>query len=62
MQATVETFDPPTASGSVLTDEGRRLEFDHTAVAGGHLRHLRPGQRVHLDLDADGTVTTVRIF
>jgi cold shock CspA family protein len=62
MQATVEIYDPNTASGSVLTDEGNRLQFDHAAVEGGHLRHLRPGQRVHLDLDAGGTVTGLRIF
>lgn len=62
MQATVETYDPPTASGSVLTDDGHRLEFDHAAVEGGHIRHLRPGQRVHVDKDADGVVTGLRIF
>jgi cold shock CspA family protein len=62
MQATVETYDPSTASGSALTDEGNRLEFDRAAVEGGHLRHLRPGQRVHVDLAADGTVTGLRIF
>lgn len=62
MQATVETYDQPTASGSVLTDEGERLEFGQAAIEGGHLRHVRPGQRVHIDLDPEGTVTGLRIF
>ena len=62
MQATVETYDPSTASGSVLTDEGHRIEFGQAAIEGGHLRHVRPGQRVHIDVDADGTVTELRIF
>lgn len=62
MQATVETFDPATASGSALTDEGHRIEFGQGVVEGGHLRHLRPGQRVHIDVDADGAVTGLRIF
>ena len=62
MQATVETYDQPTGSGSVLTDEGERLEFESAAIEGGHLRHVRPGQRVHIDLDSEGTVTGMRIF
>ncbi len=62
MQATVETYDPATATGSLLTDEGKRLVFGHNAVTGGHLRHLRPGQRVHLEADAEGTVSDIRIF
>ena len=62
MQATVETYDPPTATGSVLTDDGHRLEFGHEAVEGGHLRHLRSGQRVHVDLDPEGSITGLRIF
>lgn len=62
MQATVETYDRATATGSVLTDEGKRLAFGHNAVTGGHLRHLRPGQRVHLEVDAEDTVIDVRIF
>ncbi|MEO6472807.1 MAG: hypothetical protein ABIR57_12555 [Aeromicrobium sp.] len=62
MQATVETYEPTTASGSVLTDEGKRIEFGQAAIDGGHLRHVRPGQRVHIDVDADGVVTELRIF
>ena len=62
MQATVETFDQSSVSGSVLTDEGERLEFGHAAIEDGHLRHVRPGQRVHIDLDSKGTVTGLRIF
>lgn len=62
MQATVETYDPTTSAGSVLTDEGHRIQFGQAAIEGGHLRHVRPGQRVHIDVDADGAVTELRIF
>lgn len=62
MQATVESFEPSTASGTLLTDEGHRLIFGPAAIEGGHLRHVRPGQRVHIDQDSDGSVTGLRIF
>jgi len=62
MQATVETYESATASGSVLTDEGRRIEFSESAIEAGQLRHVRPGQRVHIDVGSDGTVTELRIF
>ena len=60
MQATVASFDPETHAGSVVTDGGRVMEFGASALA-EHIRHLRPGQRVHLTLDGD-TVTSVRIW
>ena len=60
MQATVATFDPETGSGTVLTDDGRRVAFDGAAFAAGGLRLLRPGQRVRMDV-ADGRVVRVTI-
>jgi cold shock CspA family protein len=60
MQATVASFDPETGSGTVLTDDGRRVPFDPAAFAAGGLRLLRPGQRVKMDI-ADGRVVRVTI-
>lgn len=60
MQGTVANFDED-ASGEVVLDSGRRVRFDAAAFAASGLRLLRPGQRVRLDLDADGSVVAVRI-
>jgi cold shock CspA family protein len=60
VQATVATFDPDTGSGTVLTDDGRRIPFDPAAFAAGGLRLLRPGQRVRMDL-AGGRVVRITI-
>ena len=49
MQATVARFDPATGAGTVLTDDGRRVDFDADAFAAGGLRLLRLGQRVRLE-------------
>jgi cold shock CspA family protein len=54
VQATVATFDPATGSGTVLTDDGRRIPYGADAFAAGGLRLLRLGQRVRLET-ADGT-------
>ncbi len=59
VQATVAEFDPVTRSGAVLTDDGRRWEFDARAFDASGLRLLRPGQRVHVD--TDGTGRPVRV-
>jgi len=61
VQATVSSYDAATRSGSVLLDDGHRLPFDATALAGTRLRLLRPGQRVRLE--TDGTqVTALQIL
>jgi 2-phospho-L-lactate guanylyltransferase len=56
VQATVATFDPDTGSGTVLTDDGRRVPYGGDAFAAGGLRLLRPGQRVRLDTAGDRVV------
>ena len=61
MQGTVARFDQPTRSGGLLTDEGVPLEFDEATLA-DHIRHLRVGQRVFVDLDAEGMVTAISIW
>lgn len=50
MQATVSAFDPRTAAGRVLLDNGVELRFTSDALADSGLRLLRAGQRVRLDL------------
>jgi hypothetical protein len=51
VQATVSTFDPITCAGAVLLDDGVQLPFGPQAWRGLELRHLRPGQRVHVQVD-----------
>ena len=60
MQASVHEFDPVTAAGSVLLDDGRRLPFSPEAFGHSRLRLLRPGQRVTIDV-VDDVVVAVRI-
>lgn len=50
MQATVSAYDPTTAGGRVLLDDGVELGFTAGALAGSGLRLLRPGQRVRLEV------------
>ncbi|GAA2092990.1 cold-shock protein [Actinomadura alba] len=52
MQGTVRTYDAATRSGSVLLDDGTRLDFDATAFEAGGLRMLRFGQRVNLAVES----------
>jgi cold shock CspA family protein len=67
MQATVRAYDAATRCGSVLLDDGTRLDFDAAAFAAGGLRLLRSGQRVNLAIEkgADGdriSVITLSTF
>ena len=57
MQATVYRYDPQTYVGSVLTDEGVVLPFDVEALRLSGLRHLRPGQRLTVELGEAGRIT-----
>ncbi len=61
MQGTVASFDPSTGAGSLLTDDGMPLEFPATSLA-EHIRHLRMGQRVFVETDSNGTVTSIKIW
>ncbi|MDT0308234.1 hypothetical protein RM780_14855 [Streptomyces sp. DSM 44917] len=54
MQATAYTFDPGTRTGSVLLDDGTPLDFGAEAFDAGHLLHLRPGQRVRIEVTGEG--------
>ncbi|MFL6089190.1 MAG: hypothetical protein ACJ71Z_03515 [Aeromicrobium sp.] len=60
MQATVASYDESRRFGTVVTDQGATLEFAAEALA-EHIRHLRPGQRVHIDA-TDRGVTGVSLW
>lgn len=55
MQATAYTYESDSRSGSVLLDDGTPVEFDAAAFDAGGLRLLRPGQRVRIETEGDGT-------
>lgn len=55
-------FDPDVHVGSVLTDDGLVVPFGAAAFATSGLRHLRPGQRLTVELAEDGAeVATMRL-
>jgi cold shock CspA family protein len=69
MQATAYTYDAVTRSGSVLLDDGTPVPFDAEAFDAGGLRLLRPGQRVRIEVEAEGakdgphiTLVTLQTF
>lgn len=59
MQGTVASFDDETHSGTVLLDDGTELRFEAAAFAASGLRLLRLGQRMMIDRDAHGEVTSI---
>ena len=61
MQATVASYDDQTRSGTVLTDEGVALSFTAAALEDSRLRLLRPGQRVRIDVGAQGGIDRLQI-
>lgn len=54
MQATIHTYDDATGAGSVVTDSGRSLPFTAAAFRTSGLRTTRPGQRINIEVSADG--------
>lgn len=59
MQASIHTFAED-GSGSALLDDGQVVSWTADVFAGSALRHVRPGQRVSVELDGT-TVTRVWI-
>jgi cold shock CspA family protein len=57
-QATVSAFHTD-RSATLLRDDGLLVDVSAAAVAAGGWRSLRPGQRVTLRRDPDGTVSGV---
>ena len=60
MQATVASYDEATRSGTVITDQGETLGFAGETLA-EYIRHLRPGQRVHVDTGNSG-ISGIRLW
>jgi cold shock CspA family protein len=60
MQGTVSSFDQTTRAGQLLTDDGMPLDFPAESLA-DHIRHLRVGQRVFVEV-AGETITSIRIW
>jgi len=56
VQATVYRFDSDSGSGQVLTDGGVLLPFASDALATSGLRHLRPGQRLTVEVTDERVV------
>ena len=52
MQASVHRYDDESGSGSVLLDDGREIPFDGEVFDASGLRHVRPGQRVSVEISA----------
>ena len=52
MQASVHRYDDKSGSGSVLLDDGREIPFDGMVFDASGLRHVRPGQRVSVEMSA----------
>ena len=50
MQASVHKYDDDSGSGSVLLDDGREIPFEGSIFDSSGLRHLRPGQRVSIEM------------
>ena len=61
MQATAYTYDPESRSGQVLLDDGTPVPFDAAAFDAGGLRLLRPGQRVRVETDGEGTARRITL-
>lgn len=61
MQGTVYRFDDDTGDGSLLLDDGQELLFSGAEVDESGLRHLRPGQRLTIEVDG-GVVVRLRIL
>jgi len=62
MQGTVAILDESAHSGTVLLDDGTRVDFPPEAFAASGLRLLRLGQRVRLSRGPDGSVTGLALI
>ena len=62
MQATVLDFDPDRGDGHVVFDDGRALPFSSAVFAASGLRLLRAGQRVRVEVSADGEIGALTIL
>lgn len=61
MQGTIAEFDEHTHAGTLLLDDGTRVEFGRAAFDASGLRLLRLGQRVQVDRTDGGDVTRITL-
>ncbi|MDT0395770.1 MULTISPECIES: hypothetical protein [Streptomyces] len=61
MHATAYTYDADSRSGQVLLDDGTPVPFDAPAFDAGGLRLLRPGQRVRVETEGEGTALRITL-
>ncbi|MBW9206410.1 hypothetical protein KV097_10690 [Mumia sp. zg.B17] len=62
MQATIASYDAD-QGGTLVLDDGVTMDYAADVVVASPVRHLRPGQRVIVELTdgADATVRALRI-
>lgn len=48
-------YESLTGAGSIILDSGKVVPWADTALESGGLRHLRVGQRVHINVDRADT-------
>ncbi len=53
-QGTVMTYDIPTRTGSLLTDDRTEIAIDRGSAEGAGIRYLRIGQRVKFEIADEG--------
>jgi cold shock CspA family protein len=53
-QGTVMTYDIPSRTGSLLTDQRDEIAIDPGSAEGAGIRYLRIGQRVKFDIADEG--------
>ena len=53
-QGTIKSYDIPTRTGSLLTDERDEIAIDAGSLEGAGIRFLRIGQRVKFDVADEG--------
>ncbi len=61
MQASVHTFDEASGAGSALLDDGVEVTFTSEVFERSALRHLRPGQRLSVDVGDGPRITRLWI-
>jgi 2-phospho-L-lactate guanylyltransferase len=61
MQGTVAAYDARTRSGTLLLDDGTRVEFPTTAFDASGLRTVRVGQRLRIEHDESGQIARVTL-
>jgi 2-phospho-L-lactate guanylyltransferase len=61
VQGTVASYDARTRSGTLLLDDGTRIEFPAAAFDASGLRLLRLGQRLRIERDESGEVARVTL-